>query len=56
MGGLTQVFCALSETLTDVANSLVDTDLPVPAYGAITKIPATGPGLLHTNKILTHID
>ena len=35
--------CAFSETLTDVANTLVDTDLPVPSYGVVSKIPATGP-------------
>ena len=49
-------FCAFLETLIDVENSLVDTDLPVPSYGAISKIPATGPGPPHTPKILTHID
>ena len=43
MGGLTQVFCAFSETLTDVANALVDAVLPVPAYGAISALPATEP-------------
>ena len=36
-------FCELSETLTDVANALVDTDLPVLMYGAIYEIPATPP-------------
>ena len=36
-------FCAFSETPTDVANALVDTDIPVPSYGVISKIPATGP-------------
>ena len=36
-------FCAFSETLTDVANALVDADLPVPAYGAISALPATEP-------------
>ena len=41
-------FCAFSETLTDVANVLVNTDLPVPSYGAISKILATGPGPPHT--------
>ena len=36
-------FCAFSETLTDVANTLVDTDLPVPAYGEISALLATEP-------------
>ena len=49
-------FCAFSETLTDVANALVNTDLPVPSYGAISDIPATGPGPPHTPESLTHID
>ena len=30
-------FCAFSYTLINVANALVDTDLPVPDYGAIEK-------------------
>ena len=41
-------FCAFLEMLTDVANALVDTDLPVPSYGAISDIPETSPGLPHT--------
>ena len=49
-------FCAFSETLTDVANALVDADLPVPAYGAISALLATEPGPLHTLASLTHID
>ena len=36
-------FCAFSETLTDVANALIDADLPVPAYGSISALPATEP-------------
>ena len=48
-------FCSFSETLTDVANALVNTDLPVPSYGAISEIPATGPGPPHTLESLTHI-
>ena len=36
-------FCAFSETLPDIANSLVNADLPVPAYGAISALPATEP-------------
>ena len=49
-------FCAFSETLIDVANALVDSELPVPAYGAISEIPSTGPGPPHTPESLTHID
>ena len=37
-------FCAFSETLTDVANALVDSELPVPSYRAISLTPSTGPG------------
>ena len=36
-------FCTFSETLTDVANALVESELPVPAYWEIYKIPSTGP-------------
>ena len=49
-------FCAFSQTLTDVANALVESELPVPVYGAISKIPSTGPGPPHTPESLTHID
>ena len=31
-------FCAFSETFTDAADSLFDTELPVPSYSAISKI------------------
>ena len=48
-------FCVFSETLTAMANDLVDTDLPVPSYGAISEIPETGPGPPHTPESLTHI-
>ena len=48
-------FCAFLKTLIDVENALVDTDLPVPSYGAIFEIPATGPGPPHTLESLTHI-
>ena len=41
-------FCAFSETLTDVANALVDADLPVPAYGPpedlLDALPVSFPG------------
>ena len=56
MGRPPKVFCAFLETLTDVANALVDTDLPVPSYGVISEIPETGPGPPHTPDILTHIN
>ena len=36
-------FCAFSETLIDLANTLVNVDHPVMSYGAISEIPATGP-------------
>ena len=51
--------CAFSETLTDVTNALVDTDLLILSYGSISNIPATRPAPTphtHTNKSLTHID
>ena len=51
-----EYFCAISETLTHLANSLVHTLLPVPAYGAILVIPDTGPGPPHTIDSLTHIN
>ena len=40
---------ALSETLTDVASALVDTDLPVLSYCGIYKILATTPPPPHTH-------
>ena len=43
-------------TLVDVANALVDTDLPVLTYDAIAKIPVAGLGLPHMREILAHID
>ena len=49
-------FCAFSEMLMDVENDLVNTDLPVPSYGAISKIPATRPTPPHTPESLTHIN
>ena len=48
-------FCAFLETLIDVANDLVNSELPVPSYGKISEIPATGPGPPHTPESLTHI-
>ena len=38
----------------DAANTLVDTELPVLSYGAISKIPS--PPHTHTNESLTHIN
>ena len=49
-------FCAFSETLTDVTNALVDSELPVPSYSAISEMPSTGPGPPHTPESLTRID
>ena len=37
----TKFFCAISKTLTDVVNALINTTLTVPEYGAIARIPAT---------------
>ena len=51
--------CAFSETLTDVANALVNAELPVLAYRAIAKIPANTPPPphpTHAQDSLTHID
>ena len=48
-------FCTFSETLTEVENALVHTSLPVLWYGAISKIPETGPGPSHTLDSLNHI-
>ena len=36
-------FCAFSEALTDVANTLINADLPVPAFEAISTLPAIEP-------------
>ena len=43
------------ETLTDVANALVNSELPVPSYRAISDIPSTRPGPPYTPESLTHI-
>ena len=48
-------FCTFLRTLEDVANSLVDADLLVLSYSAISEIPATGPGPPHTPESLTNI-
>ena len=39
----TKFFCAFSETLMDVANAPVDTDLLVLSYVTISKILSSGP-------------
>ena len=40
-----KLFCDFSETLADFTNALVYMDLLILAYGAISKIPSTGPDL-----------
>ena len=50
------LFCDLSETLTDVDNAMVKTDLTLMAYGAISYLLSTGTGPHHTCMSLTHID
>ena len=47
--------CAFSKTLTDMANALVDADLPVPAYGEISALPSTEPGTPLSSASLAHI-
>ena len=42
--------------MVDVENTLVDIDLSVPSYVAISEIPVTGTGPPHTPESLTHID
>ena len=54
--GSPKFFCAFSETLTGVANALVDIELLVPTYGSIVKIRTTRPGPPHMHESLTHID
>ena len=49
-------FCTFLETLTNMANALVYTDFPVPAYGAISTLLATEPGPPPILDSLTHID
>ena len=48
--GSPKFFCTFSEMLTDVANALVNINLPVPSYVAISEIPVTGPGPLTTRR------
>ena len=38
-----KLFCAFLETLADLTNTLLDTELPVLSYVTITKIPITRP-------------
>ena len=47
--------CAFSETLTGVAETLVDTDLPFPSYFTIAKIPGTRTGAPHAQESLIYI-
>ena len=49
-------FCAFSETLTDVGNALVNTELPVLCYSVILVVPANKPGPPHTPESLPRID
>ena len=49
-------FCTFSETLTYLANALVDANLPVPAFQAIYVLSTTEPVPPHTPESLTHID
>ena len=46
---------AFPDTLTEVSNALVDMDLLVPSYGAISDLPSTETGPTHTRRILSHI-
>ena len=41
-----KLFCDFSEKLVDAVNALVDTELPVLAYGTLAKILTTGPSPL----------
>ena len=50
VGGLTQIFLHVSKTLTDMANTLVETDLLVPSYDTISEILSTRPGTPHTRR------
>ena len=54
--GSSKFFCALSGTLTNVANALVHTSLPVLGYITVTKIPETGTGPIQNLDRPTHID
>ena len=47
-------FCAFSETLTDLANTPVDTELPIPDYGDIAKIPTPPSPPPHIHPRDTH--
>ena len=49
-------FCDFLETLTNVANYMVNTDLPVPDYGDISNLPSMETDPHHTRRSLTHID
>ena len=49
------LFCVFSETLIDVVNSINNTFIRVPLYGAIAKIPKIGLLLTYSLYLLTHI-
>ena len=49
-------FFAFLETLTNVANAMVDADLHVLSCGAFSALPATEQGPPYTLESLTHID
>ena len=49
-------FSAVSDTLKNVTNAIVNIFLPVPRYGVIAKIPKTSMGLTNTLESSTHID
>ena len=41
--------------IMDAVNTIVNTLITVPGYGAVIKIPKTGLGTMHTPDSLTHI-
>ena len=49
-----KLFYAFSETLDDISKSMVETELPVPAYGGIAKIPAHTHTHTNIRESLTH--
>ena len=50
-----KLFCAFLKTLTDVANALVNSELPVLSYVTISEIPPNRSVPPHTPERLTHI-
>ena len=51
-----KLFCAFLETLADLTNTLLDTELPVLSYVTITKIPITRPPYTPHTREYHHID